>query len=423
MAWDRIIGHVDMDAFYVSVEVRDDPSLAGLPLAVGGSADRRGVIASASYEARRFGVRSAMPAGQALKLCPDLLLIPGNMAKYQTASRVLGRVFREFTPLVEPLSLDEAFLDLTGSQRLFGAPRAIGERIRARIREELDLTASVGLAASKFVAKLASDHDKPDGLTIVTPGDTRAFLESLPLARLWGVGPSTHHALERAGIRTMRALAAADPEWLSRAVGFDAHRLVDLANGRDSRAVVPGHEAKSISHETTFARDVGDADALEGVLARLAGQVARRARRHGVAGRTVSLKLRLPDFTTLTRRRTLPSPTCDTTEILETARALFRAIDRRGRPVRLLGVGIANLLAAPQLALDLFGDPGHEAGLGAERIRRLEDAEDAIADRFGGRAVARGRALLADRTRDTGSWPGRPRLGDEPPREETAGGS
>jgi DNA polymerase-4 len=351
-----------------------------------------------------------MPTSRAVRLCPDLVVIPGDMKKYGTASRVLNRIFREFSPRVEPLSLDEAFLDLTGTERLFGAPRAIGARIRARIREELDLTASVGVAPSKFVAKLASDHEKPDGLTVVPPDEVSSFLRSLPLQRLWGVGPRTLEALEQAGIRTMAALADADEAWLSRALGIGVGRLIELARGIDDRPVVPGHEAKSISHETTFARDVGEDETLEGVLARLAGQVARRARRHGVAGRTVFLKLRLPDFTTLSRRRTIPSPTCETAEILDVARELFRAIDRRGQAVRLLGVGLANLVSAPQLALDLFGDEGHEVGLASEKVRRLEGAEDAIADRFGHRAVSRGRALLAWHTEDTESLEGRPKL-------------
>ena len=414
MAWPRVIAHVDMDAFYASVEVRDDPSLAGRPLVVGGAADRRGVVSSASYEARRFGIRSAMPTAQALRRCPDLLVIPGDMRKYQVASRVLNRIFHEFSPHVEPLSLDEAFLDLTGAERLFGEPRAIGERIRARIAEELSLTASVGMSVSKFVAKLASDHEKPDGLTVVPPDEVVAFVRSLPLARLWGVGPRTHDALVRAGIRTMEDLATADPERLSARAGFDAARLIELANGRDDRPVVTEHAAKSISHETTFERDVSDPEVLLGVMAALAAQVARRARRQGVAGRTVFLKLRLPDFTTLSRRRTLSAPTCETTGILHVARELFESIDRGGAAVRLIGVGVANLVEAPQLALDLFGDDGHRAGIGAEKTRQLESAEDAIADRFGRHSVARGRALLAAKTRDTGSMSGRPKLGDDP---------
>lgn len=393
MSWQRIIGHVDMDAFYASVEVRDDPSLAGRPIAVGGSAEGRGVVSSASYEARKFGVRSAMPMAQALKRCPDLVVVPGRMHQYAAASRVLHRVFQEFTPLLEPLSLDEAFLDLTASRRLFGEPREIGEKIRRRIVEELDLTASVGLSVSKFVAKLASDHDKPDGLTVVPPDEVKTFVRSLPLRRLWGVGPRTLEALESAGIRTMAALADADENWLAGALGPNSVRLIRLANGEDSRAVVPHHGAKSISHETTFERDLTDVDTLEGVIGRLSELAARRARRQALAARTVTLKLRQPDFTTLTRRKTLPSPTAKTAEITEAARALFREIHQVGDAVRLLGVGLANLVEAAQLALDLFGDPGHEEGVTAEKTRRLESAEDAIADRFGGKVVGRGGGL------------------------------
>lgn len=412
MAWDRVIAHVDMDAFYASVEVRDDPSLAGKPIAVGGAADRRGVISSASYEARRFGVRSAMPTATARRLCPDLVLVPGHMAKYQAASRVLRRIFEEFSPRVEPLSLDEAFLDLTGADRLLGEPEAVGERLRTRIREELALTGSVGISVSKFVAKLASDYRKPDGLTVVPPEDVARFVQSLPLERLWGAGPATIEALHRSGIRTIRALAEADPRRLERAMGSAASRLVELARGIDHRPVVPDAPAKSLSHETTFARDVSDAGVLEGVLLGLAEGVARRARRAGVSGRTVHLKVRRPDFTTRTRSRTLASPTREAAKIFRVARELLRTVDRGDEPVRLIGVGISGLTDAPQLELELFPREEPETAAGPERLHRLEEAEDAIVTRFGRSALARARTLLAAGTEDTSSLPGRPGLED-----------
>jgi len=411
MVWGRVIAHVDMDAFYASVEVRDDPSLAGIPLAIGGSADKRGVVSSASYEARRYGVRSAMPTSTALRLCPTLTVLPGSMEKYRAASRVLRRIFAEFSPCVEPLSLDEAFLDLTGSQRLLGEPRRIGEALRARIRAELVLTASVGVSVSKYVAKLASDHRKPDGLTVVPPGEVERFVQSLPLERLWGAGPATLRALREQGIRTMAALAAADRKSLRRALGSQADRLVELARGIDDRPVVPDLPAKSISHETTFARDQEDDGVLEGVLLALAESVARRARRAGVSGRTVHLKLRLPDFTTLTRSRTLGSPTREATRIFRVARELLRGIERGGEAVRLIGVGVSGLTGAPQLELELCPPRGGgQAPVDPDRLHRLEEAEDAIVTRFGKGALARARTLFAAGTEDTSSMAGRPQL-------------
>jgi DNA polymerase-4 len=411
MAWDRVIAHVDMDAFYASVEVRDDPSLAGRPIVVGGPAESRGVVSAASYEARKFGVHSAMPMSTALRLCPELVVVPGNMKKYQTASRVLRRIFDSYSPCVEPLSLDEAFLDLTGSGRLLGEPMIAGEAIRRSIREELGLTGSVGISNSKFVAKLASDFRKPDGLTVVPPDDVERFVQSLPLERLWGAGPTTVEALKRHGIRTIRAIATVDIAHLRRAVGNSAERLARLARGEDDRPVVPEMAAKSISHETTFARDVCDDGVLEGVLLGLAEGVARRARHAGVSGRTVQFKLRLPDFTTLTRSRTGP-PTREAARIFRTARELFRAVDRKGEAVRLLGVGISGLTDAPQLELALFPEAEPETRPAAPKVERLLETEDAIVTRFGRTALSRARTLIADGTEDTSSLPGRPRLDD-----------
>jgi DNA polymerase-4 len=383
-----------MDSFYASVEVRDDPTLAGLPVVVGGDADRRGVVSSASYEARKWGIHSAMPMATARKRCPELVVVSGHMGKYVTVSRALRRIFREFSPLVEPLSLDEAFLDLTGAERLLGSPREIGEAIRRRIREDLALTASVGLATSKFVAKLASDHRKPDGLTVVPPEDTVRFVQSLPLERLWGVGPATREALDRAGIRTIAALAEADARFLESRLGSSAGRLIALARGEDDRPVVPDAPAKSVSHEITFAVDQFDAEVLEGILLGLAERVARRARRAGVWGRTVTLKLRRPDFTTFTRSRTLGTPTRDASEVFGAARDLFRGFAIRDVGVRLLGVGLTGLEGASQLELGLFGDAGHEVAPDEERRSHLHETEDAVVERFGSAALGRAKTLL-----------------------------
>ncbi len=394
MSWPRTIAHVDMDSFYVSVEVRDDPSLAGKPVVVGGDPGKRGVVAAASYESRRWGIHSAMPMATAVKRCPDLLVIRGDMRKYRNVSRSLRRIFAEFSPLVEPLSLDEAFLDLTGAERLFGSPREIGEAIRKRIRSQLALTASVGIAASKFVAKLASDYDKPDGLTIVPPEFAPEFVRSLPLERLWGVGPSTLELLRQAGIRSIAALAEADGGMLERRLGPGSRRLIALAQGRDDRPVVANQPAKSISHEMTFAEDLQDEEVLEGILLKQAERVARRARSADVSGRTVTLKLRLPDFKTYTRSRTLVSPTQDAETVFRAARTLLRALPRRAVGVRLIGVGLTGFDGGAQLALELFGDAGHANAPSDRKRRRLHEAEDALVERFGADVLGRARSLL-----------------------------
>ncbi len=400
--WTRVVAHVDMDAFYASIEVRDDSSLRGRPVAVGGDADRRGVVSAASYEARAYGVRSALPMKTALRLCPHLVVVPPNFAKYREASRVLHEVLDEFSPRVEPLSLDEAFLDLTGTERALGAPHEVGENLRRRIKEALEITGSVGISTSKFVAKLASDHRKPDGLTVVPPRDVETFVQSLPLERLWGVGPATLESLQRAGIRTMAALARADERVLAASLGVHAGALVRLAQGLDDRPVVADLPAKSISHEETFAKDVADEGLLAAVLLELTERVARRARRHRVSGRTVFVKLRTGDFRTCTRRRTLASSTDDAATIFDAAHALFHDA-WEGAPMRLVGVGLQNLYEEEQLDLFTAG-----SSLPADPRESLHEAEDAIVQRWGTRALSRARVLLAQSIESTGSMPGRP---------------
>lgn len=384
----RVVAHVDMDAFYASVEIRDDPGLAGLPVAVGGDS-RRGVIAAASYAARARGVRSAMPVVTALRLCPDLRILRGDMAKYAAVSRSLFRILGEFSPIVQPMSLDEAYLDLDGTERLFGPPARTGERIRARIRAELDLPASVGIGDSKLVAKLASDLAKPDGLLVVPPDGTAAWIRTLPLGRLPGVGPRTEEALRSLGIRTVAALAEASPERLARALGDASAHLVELARGIDDRPVRPPGAARSISRETTFAEDVASADTLAAVLLRLAEDVARRTRAAGVTGRTVTLKLRTPDFRTTTRQRTLAEPTDDAGDVASAAGELLREQHREGRPVRLIGVGLSGLSDA--VPVDLFRDAARE-----EARHRLHETEDDVVRRFGRASLSRARTLLSD---------------------------
>lgn len=380
----RVIAHVDMDAFYASVEVRDAPWLAGKPVVVGGPSSGRGVVSAASYEARRFGVHSAMPMARAERLCPGLVRLPPNFAKYCGESQHIRAIFARYSPLVEPLSLDEAFLDLTGTQHALGSARAVAVAIKRTIREETRLTASVGVAPVKFVAKIASDLEKPDGLVVVEPGTVQEFLARLPLGRLWGVGPKTKTALESLGMVTVGDLAEADERVLTQHFGEHGAALARLARGEDERGVVPDSEARSYSHEETFARDSEDAEFLESVLLSQAIRVSRRLRADGACGRTVQLKLRDSGFQTLTRRRTLQAPTADEDRIFAEAKSLFVAA-WNGRPVRLIGCGVAGIESESCGSLDLFDGPR------VERRRKLAETADRIAERFGDDALTRAR--------------------------------
>jgi DNA polymerase-4 len=366
-----------MDAFYASVEIRDDPSLAGKPVVVGGSSEGRGVVSAASYEARVYGIHSAMPMARAERLCPRLIRLPGDFAKYTDVSRQIMTLLEGFSPRIEPLSLDEAFLDLTGTTRSLGPPREVGSRIKIAIREATRLTASVGIAPVKFVAKIASDPEKPDGLVVVPPGGVTAFLAPLPLKRLWGAGPRTQAALAALGLRTIGDLARSDRRTLVARFGKHGEQLHRLACGEDEREVVPDWEAKSYSHEETFARDRDDPETLETVLLDQAHRVARRLRRDGVCGRIVQLKLRYADFHTLTRRVSLSSPTADPRVIYEAARGLLRRHWNR-EPVRLIGTGMQGILKAGGEVGDLFSPPESST-----RRQRLAETIDRIEERFG----------------------------------------
>jgi len=373
----RAILHVDMDAFYAAVEVLDQPALAGRPVIVGGTPEGRGVVAAASYEARRYGVHSAMPAAQAIRRCPHGVFLRPRMERYLEVSEQVFAIFRDYTPLVEPLSIDEAFLDVTGSTRLFGPGEAIGRALKARIRREVGLTASVGVASNKFLAKLASELEKPDGFVVIRPDEITARLDGLPVGKLWGVGQVTERELNRQGIRTIGDLRRAPRELLRARLGDHADHLVALAARRDERPVVPVHEAKSIGNELTFAEDIADPDALQDILDHLAEKVAWRLRRHGLRGRTVTLKARDPDFTTHTRSQTLPQPTQSTVEIRAVARELLNLrLDRRGRPLRLLGVTVSQF-DEPSAQGALFADPA------AARDEALDRVVDRVNDRFG----------------------------------------
>jgi DNA polymerase-4 len=374
----RTILHVDMDAFFAAVEIRARPELAQLPVIVGGAAERRGVVAAASYAARRYGIHSAMPTATALRLCPQAVLLPPRHDHYAEISRQIHAIFARYTPQVEPLSLDEAFLDVSGSERLFGPGEAIGRRIRQDIRTELGLIASVGVAPNKFIAKIASDLDKPDGFVVVAAEQVQTFLDPLPVGRLWGVGKVGAKVFERLGITTIGQLRSYSPRLLQQHFGQFADQLWQLAHGVDERPVVSEREARSISQETTFPRDIDDREVLRAWLQDLAGQVAWRLRRHGLQGRTVQIKVRLADFSTLTRAQTLAQPTDISDEIRRVALDLFeQRLPRSLPPLRLLGVGVSGFGDSHGGQADLF------AATGRERQSRIDAVMDQVVERYG----------------------------------------
>lgn len=386
-----MIIHVDMDAFYAAVEIRDRPELQGQPVVVGGSPTGRGVVSAASYEARRFGIHSAMPARRVLQLCPRAVFIRPRMDHYAAVSRQIRSIFNSYTSLVEPLSLDEAFLDVSGSERLFGSAISIARQIKQRIRAELGLVASAGVAPNKYLAKVASDLEKPDGLVFVPADGILEFLDRLPISRIWGVGKICEARFAAMGIRTIGQLRRLSLAELEPQFGIHAQHFWNLARGIDDRVVVPDRQAKSISHESTFATDLSEPEVLEAWGAELAGQVARRLRRQRILGKTVQLKLRFSDFRTVTRAVTLPEPTDITREISETAVVLIRRVLAESRqPVRLLGIGVTNLRRDGDVQRLLFAEEEQE------KERRLDAATDEIVERFGRGAVTSGRALEKD---------------------------
>lgn len=380
--------HVDMDAFYASVEQRDRPELRGQPVIVGGSAESRGVVCAASYEARKFGVHSAMPSVTARRLCPQGIFLPVRMSYYAEISRQLRQILLSFTPLVEPVSLDEAYLDVHGSEGLFGAAPEIARQIKTRIRGETELTASVGVATNKFLAKLASDLRKPDGLVVIEPGQVHEILSPLPVGRLWGVGKKGEKRLHALGLRTIGQLAAYPEQVLIDQFGEGGRWLARLARGEDDRAVVADGDAKSISTETTFARDIGDREALRSCLLQLVEHLGQRLRHNGVQARTIDLKLRTSDFHTYTRAQTLPEPTDLTEAIWQTAVSLLETkVPDDWLPLRLLGVGATGLVRDVPVQGNLFED-GWRA-----KQRALDGAVDAIRQQFGRAAIRRARGL------------------------------
>jgi len=404
----RVILHVDMDAFYASVELLRRPELRGRPVVVGG-AGARGVVAAASYEARSYGVHSAMPSARARQLCPHAVFLDGDHRHYARVSARLMELFRSVTPLVEPLSLDEAFLDISGTRRLLGPPAQVAHDLRRRVREAEDLSCSIGVASNKLLAKLATERAKPrasregpvegSGVHVVEPGDELAFLHPLPVEALWGVGPATLLKLQGLGVRTVGDLAALPLERVTAVLGAaTGSHLHALSHGIDDRAVVPDQEPKSISHEETFPVDLTSLERLRPEIVRLSDAVAARLRHHGYRGRTVQLKVRYRDFTTITRSRTLDAPTSRGTDIVDTAWSLLSRLPVH-RGVRLVGVGMANLTREAEQQGTLFDDEGQDDAWDA-----ANEAVDAIRSRFGDAVI--GPASLAGRhdTPGTNRW-------------------
>jgi DNA polymerase IV len=381
----RAILHIDMDAFYASVEEQDRPELKGLPLIVGGTSGR-GVVAAASYAVRRFGVRSAMPMREALSRCPHAVCVPPRMARYKEVSGRVFAIFHEFTPLVEGLSLDEAFLDVTGSRQLLGGAETIGAEIRRRIHTQTGLTASVGLATNKLLAKIASDLNKPDGMCSIDADNMRGILDPLPVERLFGVGPRTLPAVHAAGIHSLGDLRRAGDDVLRRLFGKYGKTMRDRASGLDDRPVEPDREEKSISAEETYARDIRELPRLLVELQRLADRAASRLRKHDLAAGRVSVKIRRGDFTTFTRQRALGQPTQDTVVVSAAARGLLEEWSalHPNAPVRLLGVALGNLRTLQQP--DLFADVPAAGS-------RLDAVVDGIRDRFGTALLTRASLL------------------------------
>jgi DNA polymerase IV len=383
----RTILHVDLDAFFAAVEQRDHPELRGRPVIVGGGGgeDARGVVSAASYEARVFGVHSAMSLREAYRRCPDGVFLPVDGRRYQLASREVMAILRRFTPQVEPISIDEAFLDVTGSVALFGDGPAIARQIKHDVKAEVGLTASVGVATTKLVAKIASDLRKPDGLVVVAPGDEAAFLAPLPISRLWGVGEKTAKVLADYSVRTIGDLAGLPPDLIVRRFGKHGASLVQRARGMDPDPVHDGDPAKSVGHEHTFDVDTSDPEVIERTLLGMADGVAGRLRSAGVRASTVTVKVRDSSFRTITRQRTLAEPTDMTEPIFRAALELARP-EVRGIRVRLLGVSVSNLGEREQLSLFEAGEP---------RRRRAIEAADTLRHRYGERVVTRARLLGA----------------------------
>ena len=382
-----MILHVDMDAFYASIEQRDHPEWRNRPLVVGGSKTGRGVVSAASYEAREYGIHSAMSARRAVELCPHAIFVRGRISHYAEVGRQVREIFQRFTPVIQPLSLDEAFLDVRGTERLHGAAPLIGRKIKQAIQDELGLIASVGIAPRKFVAKIASDLEKPDGFVVVTESELISFLDPLPVSRLWGVGKVGGRRLQQAGLRHFRDVREFDRELLVQKIGDWGNHLWKLANGIDSRQVVTDHDAKQISHERTFSADRTDETFLHAVVCHLCEQTAMRLRRNQRKTTTITLKYRREDFRTFSRSKTLQGPTDNTTDIIQTASELLTQMRcEEPRPVRLIGVSLGSLVSHDQpYQLSLFDDQNKK-----QSEKKLDRAVDDLAAKLGKQTIFRG---------------------------------
>lgn len=402
MSGERIIMHVDMDAFFAAIEQRDNPEYRGKPVVVGADprgGEGRGVVSTCSYEARPYGIHSAQPISEAYRRCPDATFLPVRMGTYEHESEEIRAILRDFTPDIEPISIDEAFLDVTGCLRLFGGKRALARKIQKRIEDERDLTASIGVAPNKLIAKIASDMDKPEGLVVVEPDEVESFLHPLPVGRLWGVGEKTEDVLARLGVKTVGDLAGFDRRELARRFGKHGEHMWALAHGWDDRPVKPREEAKSVGREHTFEEDTRDAELIASTLMGLCEDVARRLRKAGQRGVTVTTKIRFEDFTTLTRATTLARPVDDAVDIHGAACANLERTKLKGRKVRLIGVSVSGLKRAELRQKPLFGADRTEDEEHA-RKRALGKAIDQIKDRFGDDALQRGASFRRVDPRD-----------------------
>lgn len=382
--------HCDLDAFFASVEQRDDPSLRGRPVIVGGSPESRGVVSTCSYEARAYGVRSAMPAGRAYRLCPQGVFLPVNMKRYIEASNQVFEIMAAYTPLIEPLSIDEAFLDITGCTRLFGSAENIGRSIKERVYHEVGLNISVGISCNKYLAKLATELGKPNGLRIITKEEAVRVLAPLPISNLWGVGPKTRQAFEKLGILTIGDLQQIDIASLEKRMGLSARGYWELAQGLDNRRVEPEQEAKSIGRETTFQSDVGDDLFLDRILLAFAQIIGRRLRKAELTAQTVTLKLRYPDFKTITRSKTIAAPTDADMTIYQTGSDLLAEARRQNKSlIRLIGLSVGKL----QYSKETCQDNLFQSGSITEPVDKVLDS---IKDRFGEKIITRAETLLFD---------------------------
>ncbi|MCP3914225.1 MAG: DNA polymerase IV [bacterium] len=410
-----------MDAFYASVEIRDNPSLEGLPVCVGGPASSRGVIAAASYAARKFGVHSAMPTAQARRLCPNLVLLPPDFDRYTAVSRKVMSIFRRYTPIVEPLSLDEAFLDIAGSERLFGDAVDVGRQVKADILRETGLVASVGVAPTKFLAKLASDLDKPDGFRVIQPGEVREVLDPLPVRKIFGVGPRTAKRLEQLGVRTVRDLADLVREDVARRFGASGLWIHDLAHGIDPRRVSSRREEKSHGMERTFPNDIADREELRTLLLSFCEEVAFTLRDKGLRGRTVTLKARFSNFKTVTRTKTLDFATNLGPRLFTVAQELLDRVERR--PLRLLGIQVSKLEDVRQPAQGtLFGTPEPSSRddwmESNQKLEAATESLDKLRKRFGKSAVRPASLLYRDEVRGRDGSSGQPGVAGRVPEED-----